>query len=169
MGWIGFDLDATLAEWGEGTSNPGDVLRIGKPILPMVNRLLKHLDDGHEVRIFTARVGPASDAECIAAFQGRGQFPPYAGQVGPMPQVDGLNYQRTLIENWCEEHLGVKLPITCTKDFHMYMLYDDRCVQVIPNTGDTVEQQLTRLQGVIRGSLEDLAGLIGEPVGPTTP
>ncbi len=148
MGWIGVDLDGTLAEWGEGTSNPGDVLRIGNPLPRMVQRVKQLLAEGVEVRIFTARVGPATDQECVQAFQGRGVHPPYPGEIGPLPQRDWDNYQRTLIEDWCRVHLGYVLPITATKDFHMYQLYDDRCVEMVPNTGRTLREEIG--EGIIK-------------------
>lgn len=50
MGWIGVDLDGTLAKYG-GMHGPD----IGEPIMPMVNRVLDWLNAGQEVRIFTAR------------------------------------------------------------------------------------------------------------------
>lgn len=107
-GWVGFDLDGTLAEY---TTWQGEEY-IGAPIPPMVERLQAYLARGVEVRIFTARVGPGCDIERA--------LPP--------------------IERWCEEHLGVCLPVTATKDFGMALLYDDRCKQVIPNTGVLVEE-----------------------------
>lgn len=81
---------------------------IGAPIPKMLARVKAWLEAGREVRIFTARVGgDANDAVT----------------------------QRELIAAWCVEHVGVELPITCRKDFAMVELWDDRCVQVIPNTG----------------------------------
>ncbi len=52
MGWIGVDLDGTLAEYHgwEGVEH------IGKPIPRMVERVKQWLAEGEEVRIFTARV-----------------------------------------------------------------------------------------------------------------
>lgn len=51
-GWIGVDLDGTLAEYHGwiGTEHIGD------PIAPMVDRVKLWLGAGVEVRIFTARV-----------------------------------------------------------------------------------------------------------------
>lgn len=102
-GWIGVDLDGTLAHyvgWNGGA--------IGAPIARMLERVKGWLDEGIDVRIFTARVaGEPNDAVA----------------------------QRELIEAWCVAHLGAALPITCRKDFAMVELWDDRCVQVIPNTG----------------------------------
>jgi hypothetical protein len=39
------------------------------------------------------------------------------------------------IDAWCLEHLGRTLEVTAIKDYGMLQLWDDRCVQVIPNTG----------------------------------
>ncbi len=39
------------------------------------------------------------------------------------------------IRDWCKEHIGKVLPITCIKDFSMHELYDDRAIQVEQNTG----------------------------------
>ncbi len=39
------------------------------------------------------------------------------------------------IEQWCLKHFGKTLPVTNIKDFAMIELWDDRAIQVIPNTG----------------------------------
>ena len=102
-GWIGVDLDGTLAHY-EGW-NGGS---IGKPIAPMVNRVRDWLQNGREVRIFTAR---AAAPELIPA-----------------------------VQEWCLTHIGTVLPVTNVKDFGMVELWDDRAVQVVPNTGQPVGQ-----------------------------
>lgn len=81
---------------------------LGRPVMPMVRRVKAWLDKGYDVRIFTARAAP-----------------------GPSPVSDATEG----IEAWCLEHLGKVLPITCTKDFAMIQLWDDRAVGVVPNTG----------------------------------
>lgn len=81
---------------------------IGRPIGPMIDRVRQWLTDGREVRVFTARVAV------------------------PQPGVHAA------IEAWCVEHIGAALPITCQKDYAMIELWDDRCVQIIPNTGKTI-------------------------------
>ena len=117
-GWIGVDLDGTLAYY-DGWKGAG---HIGAPIPKMVDRVLEWMQRGPEVRIMTARVAPSkSDAvEC-----------------------------REAIEKWLRKHVYSKLPasftdapvpfpylkITHEKDHRMIELWDDRCVQVIPNTG----------------------------------
>lgn len=139
MGWIGYDLDGCLAEWGEGTSNPGDVRTIGKPIIPMVLRLRADVLAGQEVKIFTARVGPATTEECWEGSDHR---------CGTL--LEWTTWQTNLIDSWMVEHVGYHLPITATKDFHMIQLYDDRCKQVIPNTGELVEDRLTVLEAGVQ-------------------
>lgn len=108
-GWIGVDLDGTLAHY-EGWQGAD---QIGAPIAPMVDRVKRWLSEGKEVRIFTARM------------HGHG-----------MPIVGG-GFEDALspIERWCETHIGQKLPVTNLKDFGMIELWDDRCVQVIANKG----------------------------------
>lgn len=50
-GWIGVDLDGTLAEY-----HSKQFPEIGKPIPAMVERVKKWLAEGKDVRIMTARV-----------------------------------------------------------------------------------------------------------------
>lgn len=104
-GWIGVDLDGTLAYYERWISED----HIGDPIPSMLARVKAWLDKGVDVRIFTAR---AFD------FDGR-----------PLVQVIAT------IEEWCEKHVGQELPITCRKDSRMIELWDDRAVSVEPNTG----------------------------------
>lgn len=58
MGWIGVDLDGTLAHYdkwrGEG--------HIGAPIMPMVERVKKWISEGKRVKIFTARANLGTEA-----------------------------------------------------------------------------------------------------------
>jgi hypothetical protein len=103
-GWIGVDLDGTLAFYDDwrGPSH------IGAPVPAMLDRVKRWLDDGYDVRIFTARAGgpPREAAEATV-----------------------------LIWKWCETHIGRQLPVTAMKDYAMVELWDDRAVQVVPNTG----------------------------------
>lgn len=108
-GWIGVDLDGTLAYY-DGWKGPA---HIGEPVPLMLAKVKVMLAEGKEVRIFTARVysdsTPSRDAEVAVA--------------------------RMCIENWCYEHLGVRLQVTNVKDFGMTHLYDDRAIAVEFNTG----------------------------------
>lgn len=81
---------------------------IGKPIPKMVERVKKWLRNGRVVKIMTARVA-YNDGE-----------------------------QEELIKDWCKEHLGERLPVTCMKDFNMIELWDDRAIRVEKNTGEVV-------------------------------
>ena len=98
-GWMGVDLDGTLAHY-DGWHGPE---HIGDPIPTMLDRVRGWLVEGKRVKIFTARA----------------TVPTY---VPP-------------ITAWLEAHDLSGLEVTCIKDFEMIELWDDRCVQVIPNTG----------------------------------
>jgi hypothetical protein len=108
MGWIGVDLDGTLAEYS-GWVAPD---HIGKPIPKMASRIKEWLAEGKDVRILTARANKKNPDSKIAV---------------------------PAIKVWCKKHLGKALPVTCEKDLAMVELWDDRCVQVIPNTGERVD------------------------------
>lgn len=56
-GWIGVDLDGTLAEY-DGWRG---VHHIGAPIPAMVERVKRWLSEGREVKIVTARVSHPAD------------------------------------------------------------------------------------------------------------
>lgn len=114
-GWIGVDLDGTLATYPGTYGIPHG---IGDPIPAMVLRVQEWLRKGIEVRIFTARAAG-----------------PFINERG---QQIGFSFVEKEIQDWCEQHIGKKLPVTCQKDYNMMELWDDRAVQVIPNTGLTV-------------------------------
>jgi len=107
-GWIGVDLDGTLAHYDKWRG----IEHIGEPIPKMKKRVQRWIDEGKDVRIFTARMGKGNDAELAA----------------------------NVIYAWCLKHFGIALAVTCEKDFGMIELWDDRCKQVIPNTGETIEK-----------------------------
>lgn len=111
-GWIGVDLDGTLAEYDgwKGASH------IGKPVPAMLERVKRWLAEGMDVRIFTARVSHDET----------------------MPDIRQAAESMKAIRLWCIEHVGRELRITNVKDYAMIELWDDRCVQVIPNTGQPV-------------------------------
>lgn len=101
MGWIGVDLDGTLAHydgWGTG--------EIGDPVPAMMRRVKQWLAEGKTVKIFTARAGDPHELGRTRA--------------------------------WLSRHGIGDLDVTNVKDFGMIELYDDRCVQVVINTGQIV-------------------------------
>lgn len=101
-GWIGVDLDGTLAHYDRWRG----LYHIGDPVPKMLDRVRRWVGEGQRVKIFTARVSVP------------GAIPP--------------------IKEWLSRHGLADLEITNVKDFGMIALYDDRCVQVVPNTGDLV-------------------------------
>ena len=102
-GWIGVDLDGTLAKLKR--TEKFDEVAIGAPIPKMVERVKAWRATGREVRIMTARAASLK------------------------PKV------KQAIEEWCEKHLGEKLPITNEKDPYMLELWDDRAIGLEPDTG----------------------------------
>jgi hypothetical protein len=110
-GWIGVDLDGTLAHY-DGWKG---IDHIGEPVPAMVERVKRWLAEGKDVRIFTARV-------CVNSERGATE----------------AEAARAYISSWSFRVFDVILPVTNIKDFGMVQLWDDRCVQVEPNTGEPV-------------------------------
>jgi hypothetical protein len=131
-GWIGVDLDGTLAKY-DGWKGP---LEIGEPIMPMVERVKAWLAEGLEVRIFTARVSrtPMTSATIRQVMQKSGLSPLEAADWIETWN-DSVEKIRATIEDWCEEWIGRRLPVTNEKDFGMIELWDDRAVGVALNLG----------------------------------
>ena len=115
-GWIGVDLDGTLAVYDEWRG----CNHVGAPIEPMVSRVRQWIAEGRNVRILTARV---SYPENNAARQRE------AAQA------------MLAIQSWCDIYLGKAIPVTCRKDYAMIELWDDRAIQVEKNTGRRVDGQ----------------------------
>ena len=107
-GWIGVDLDGTLAFY-DGWKGP---THIGPAIPKMMDRVRTWIAKNRKVKILTARVAPGKGDEdvCMAA-----------------------------IREWLEAHGLSGLEVTHAKDHKMIELWDDRVVQVIPNTGERAD------------------------------
>ena len=112
-GWIGVDLDGTLAQYTvwEGPES------IGPPVEKMLTRVKQWIADGSEVRIVTARVSIYDMT---------------------VPANELVQVARQAIQDWCVEHGLPRLPVTATKDYGMVELWDDRAIQVAKNTGEKV-------------------------------
>lgn len=106
-GWVGFDLDGTLAHYDEWKG----IEHIGEPIAEMIELVKSYLDKGVEVRVFTARVDQINERESRRAVE--------------------------YIQQWCEQHIGTVLMVTNIKDSKMIRIYDDRAVSVEKNEGAT--------------------------------
>jgi hypothetical protein len=105
-GWIGVDLDGTLAEY-QGWHGPGI---IGEPIPEMVAAVKMALAKGFEVRIFTARACPDRP-------------------------IGELTVVHAAIREWTTKVFGRPLRATAVKDYEMAELWDDRCRQIEHNKG----------------------------------
>jgi hypothetical protein len=121
--WVGVDLDGTLAHYDHAYSP----LVIGPPVPAMLARVKAIIASGMQVRIMTARAYYDTSSPLEAAFNRK---------------------VRKNIEDWAEKHVGVRLPVTCVKDYGMVALYDDRAKQVVENTGILVEELLTEARRI---------------------
>jgi hypothetical protein len=82
---------------------------IGEPVPKMLARVKKWLADGKKVKIFTARASGKDSEKAIK-----------------------------VIKEWCKEHIGQELEVTCEKDPMMLEMWDDRAVRVKKNKGTRV-------------------------------
>lgn len=98
-GWIGVDLDGTLAEYASWQG----ITQIGRPVPLMLKRVRVWIAAGYQIKIMTARAG--------------------------LPEgVDS-------VKSWLAKHGLPELEVTNQKDFDMIELWDDRAIQVVPNSG----------------------------------
>lgn len=128
-GWYGVDLDRTLAHYDKWKGE----LHIGDPVGPMVDVVKQHLANGDIVKIFTARV--AED------------------HVGVREEI------AERIAQWTEEIFGVRLEVTNVKDYAMIALYDDRAIQIIPNTGISVQSVVLAMEEELERVTDELSQL----------
>lgn len=140
-GWIGFDLDGTLAKY-DGWKG---IDHIGEPVKPMVDLIKRMHDEGKVVKIMTARVAPKEKPEVKPN--------PYLENHWVIESPDDMPWAvhaeawtpREFIQDWCYRYLGFVPDVVYQKDHLMLELYDDRCHQVVPNTGEVVEEQRDEL------------------------
>jgi hypothetical protein len=124
-GWIGIDLDGTLADDPPGMMR-GKATDIGPPLRPMIDIVRRLVQDGWDVRVFTARVSEPTHLNT--------------------PVEDIVQ----AIWEWTEEHIGKRLPVTNIKSHGLIVFLDDRALNAIRNRGITdtylLEQFLRRAE-----------------------
>lgn len=99
-GWIGVDLDGTLAYYGEWLGPA----HIGAPILKMVQRVKGWLKEGKKVKIFTARVSPSAPDYEQSMYTIASWCREHIGQELPMTASKDLN----MIELWDDRAIQVE-------------------------------------------------------------
>ena len=104
--WIGVGLDGGLAQYVAFLSPE----YIGPPVPGMVSRVRIWVASGFHVRVVTARV---------------------SSKLSPIARGVGL----AAVERWCDQHVGIVLPVTAEIDPGMIELWHPRAVGVVPNTG----------------------------------
>lgn len=116
--WIGVEIDGSLAK------STGDET-IGRPIKNMVERIQDILNMGFtDVKIFTRRTSPI------------------------MEELHGPDYitdQIKRIHKFCQDNLGVQLPITSCIDPYCTSIWDARVTQIITNQGVPLIEALDKL------------------------
>jgi SWI/SNF-related matrix-associated actin-dependent regulator 1 of chromatin subfamily A len=80
---------------------------IGDPIPRMVDRVKEWIGENKNVKIMTARANPNSS---------------------------DFRASISAIRKWCKQYIGQELPVVYEKDLHMEELWDDRAIQIKPNT-----------------------------------
>lgn len=128
-GWIGVDLDGTLAEY-HGWQGPE---HIGAPVASMVAMVKHALAAGHEVRIFTARITPFN--QCIRSAHDLDRIRSAVPLEKRTPRLLEAHKAGKAIFKWCVQHIGTPLTITNVKDYDLFELWDDRAISVEKNTG----------------------------------
>jgi hypothetical protein len=111
---------------------------IGQPIPRMVEIIKDHLAAGEKVKVLTARAAEPH-----------------------------REYWQQRIGDWTEEHLGQRLEITDRKDAFMTRFYDDRCIQVIGNTGMPIMAIPGVFEAVRRFKLDELKAKVRKQLGKT--
>lgn len=129
MGHIAVDFDGTMSHYDQWVGPA----HVGAPIAKMIERIKGWLAAGKEVRVFTARAYP------IALWAPGGVIGP--DWLVPMQHsIRGAECEQAIhaIRQFCAQHIGHVLPITCIKDYSTDEIYDDRACQVEKNTGELV-------------------------------
>jgi hypothetical protein len=144
-GWIGVDLDGTTCEYHGWTK----WCEFGPPIPAMIARIRAWLEAGRTVRVVTARVGLPR--------LGLGSSEPRLSKVRRNTcYKSGERFSDSEMAEAIQRHLapdlnGAILPVQCYKDLHMIELWDDRAVQVVPNTGQTLAEEHAAELSALRG------------------
>lgn len=132
--WVGVDLDGTTLTYDNWVG--WNVF--GRPIEPMIDRIRAWIAAGIEVRIVTARIGLP-----FAVQDGK---PIYSKELKNKCLVTGKLYSDHMMQIAVQDALEQiaclpRLVVQCYKEVTMMEFYDDRAIQMVPNTGRTLAEE----------------------------
>lgn len=139
--WIGVDLDGTMYTYTEWVG--WNVF--GEPIQPMHDRVRAFLNAGIQVRIVTARIAiPLGEMENGWRYNRVARW-----QCRVSKQWYSDHMMRSAIQDRLVQDGFPMLEIQPHKESGMMMLFDDRAVQVVSNTGVTLEEKMELLDKMV--------------------
>jgi hypothetical protein len=155
-GWIGVDFDGTLFTFEGDTWVKWNVF--GAPIKPMIERVLLWCAAGVPVRIVTARIGlpinARNDPDDLYMSQ----------RLTNRCVVSGGLYSDAMMQEALQDHMvhhGLPLlPVQCYKGGKMIEFWDDRAIQVVPNTGRTLAEEHEAEMSALRGKQFQTVGAV---------
>ncbi len=142
-GWIGVDLDGTTFEYHGWVG--WNVF--GAPIAPMIDRIRAWAAEGREVKIVTARVGlPIRERD-------GNMYPSVVRNHVCLVTNERFSDDMMVraIHEHCQKYIGFAPQVQCYKDVDMIELWDDRAVQVVPNTGRTLAEEHEAVLSALEG------------------
>lgn len=144
-GWVGVDWDGTMFTFEGDTWVAWNVF--GQPIQAMIDRVKAWVAAGVPVRIVTARIRiPLEELNGL---------PVYSRRPLNTCIVTGQAYSDAMmsraIQDHAEKHGLPRLLVQCYKGARMIELWDDRAVQVVPNTGQTLTEEHAAELSALRG------------------
>lgn len=146
-GWIGVDFDGTMFTFEGDTWVRWNVF--GEPIKPMIDRVLLWCAAGVPVRIVTARIGlpinVRNDLDDLYMSLRRTNRCVVSGEL----------YSDAMMQEAIQDHMTLYglpvLPVQCYKGGKMIEFWDDRAIQMIPNTGRTLAEEHEAELSALRG------------------
>lgn len=129
--WIGVDFNRTLAVYHSFE----DDMRQAEPIPSVVNMVKRLLADGKVVKILTAQVWVPQEFFRYLNGELKASHPGPEWMAQASLYFERAGRAESIIKDWCWEHIGQELEVTCERDPGCIEIWDDKARPVIPNQG----------------------------------